>query len=301
MKKAVLFSILFCLAATFCFGQKNKTPDKKVLAKTAPAKTAQAETSSTKTIPVKTSSTKTSPAKTSSTKTPPAKTAPAKSASTKAALTKTSPTKISPIKTAPPKPKPLVVQNKPVEAKISDAEWTTLAAELNAENWDKSAPLALQFINRMKIDNEKKQLARLRYLYLYALAGKIFKLSETRNAAEEYAVREELTRASARFTGREFVLPARQFLYDCKAVVNYICTVKGGGNKLLRTTATGKGGAEIHSFDYVSFDEEIDLKGFAENKTFLGGTLRTVEFNDDLKKPWVMRLIFDKGFVRVVV
>lgn len=233
MKKAVLFLILFCAAANFCFGQTRKTPRRPV--KRTPAPT-------------------------------------------------------------------VIVENKTTAVtKISDAEWTTLADALAAEDWDKSAPLALRFLNRIKVDNEKKQLAQLRYLYLYALAGKTFKLAAGQNTVAETVVREELIRAAARFTGREFVLPARKFLYDCKGVVNYICAVKSGGNKLFRTTATGRDGTEIHSFDYVSFDEEIDLKGFAENKTFLGGVLRRVEFNDDLKKPWVMRLIFEKGFVRVVV
>jgi hypothetical protein len=29
----------------------------------------------------------------------------------------------------------------------------------------------------------------------------------------------------------------------------------------------------------------------------LGGTLKRAEFNQDLAKPWVMRLFFEKGFV----
>lgn len=195
-----------------------------------------------------------------------------------------------------------IAQSKLFDAKISDAEWTTLAAALDAEDWDKGAALASQFIKRLKTDDEKKQLARLRYLYLYALAGRVFKISSAPNAGEEtvLAVREELVRAAARFTGREFVLPARRYLPDCKNVVNYICAV-GAEKKLFRTTATAAGGTEIYSFDYVSFDRAVDLQAFTENKTFLGGVLRRAEFNDDLKQPWVMRLVFDGGFVRVVL
>ena len=206
-------------------------------------------------------------------------------------------------KTAQPKPAP-TAQTKTVaaaaETEISSTDWTTLAAALEREDWDVGASLARQFIDRLKIDNEKKQLARLRYSYLYALAGKIFRLSNAQNADAETSAREELIRAAARFTNREFVLPAREFLIDCKGVVNYICPAKDGGGKLFRTTATSKDGAEIHSFDYVAFDRAVDLKAFAGDKTFLGGVLRRVEFNDDLtKSPWLMRLVFDKGFVRV--
>lgn len=206
-------------------------------------------------------------------------------------------------------PKPATAQAKAVQkkpsanaaAEIPDVEWKTLSYALAAEDWDKSAPLALRFLNRLKVDNEKKQLAQLRYLYLYALAGKVFNSTNQHNDAGENNAREELVRAAARFTGRDFVLPAREFLYDCKNVVNYICAAKNGGDKLFRTTATGKGGTEIHSFDYVSFDEAVDLKFFASNKIFLGGTLRAVEFNYDLKQPWVMRLVFNKGFVSSAV
>lgn len=206
----------------------------------------------------------------------------------------------TPGKVVETKTKQTATPNK-IAAKITAAEWTTLSRFLAAEDWATSAALADRLLNRVKVDDEKKQIAQLRYIYLYALAGKIFKLAAQPNAIEENAVRVELVRAAARFAGKEFVLPARQFLGDCKNVVNYICTVKNSGNKVFRTTATGRSGAEIHSFDYISFDRTIDLKGFNENKTFLGGFLRKVEFNEDLKKPWIMRLIFNRGFVRVVV
>lgn len=195
--------------------------------------------------------------------------------------------------------KPKLIQAQ-VVAEFSDAEWKLLADSLVAENWDKSASLSAQLLNRVKIDGEKKQLAQLRYLYIYALAGKILKLQTAKNAVKINAVRGEMIRASADFTGKEFVLPPRQFLGDCRRAFNYVCAVKGD-DKALRSVSTDKNGTEIHSFDYISFDRNINLKGFTENKIFVGGILRKVEFNKDMSKPWVMRLVFDKGFARVVV
>lgn len=194
------------------------------------------------------------------------------------------------------KPKPSAANT----TEISAADWKTLADALTIENWEKSGALSLRFISRLKAENEKKQLARLRYFYLYSLSGKLFKLSAAKDAAGEKAVRGELKKSAAAFTGKEFVLPPRAFLGDCQKVFNYICTVKNN-DRALRTTATGKNGTEILSFDYVLFDEKISVKEFAGNKTFLGGYLRKTEFNDDLSKPWVMRLIFDKGFLRIVL
>jgi hypothetical protein len=100
--------------------------------------------------------------------------------------------------------------------------------------------------------------------------------------------------------GKEFLLPPRQFLSDCGQRVNYICPVKDNENAL-RVTATNKDATAILSFDYILFDTKVDLKEFTAKEAFLGGTLKNVEFNDDISKPWVMRLIFEKGFARVVV
>lgn len=183
---------------------------------------------------------------------------------------------------------------------ISDADWKSLADALFAEDWEKSSALASEFINLIKTDNQKKQLAQLRYLYLYALAGKILKLHEAKNADGETAAWYELKKAAASFTGREFILPPRKFAGECAQLFNYICTVKGN-EQALRSVATDRRGLEIHSFDYVLFEQKIALKGFNENKTFVGGILQKIEFNDSLEKPWIMRLVLSKGFARVVI
>jgi len=201
----------------------------------------------------------------------------------------------TPINTAKPQP----VQT-PTATTISDTEWKILTAALQTENWEKSALLASQYLQKIKIDNEKKQLAQLRYFYLYALAGKILTFSSAKKTLEENAAWKELDEAVGKFIGKEFVLPPRRLLNDCKEVLNYICAVTGN-DRALRVTATNKMGTAIHSFDYVGFDEKILSGEFAERETFLGGKLKTVEFNQDMSKPWVMRLIFEKGFVSLAV
>ncbi len=201
----------------------------------------------------------------------------------------------TPINTVKPQP----IQ-KPIITEVSDSEWKILTAALQSENWEKSAILASQYLQKIKIDNEKKQLAQLRYFYLYALAGKILTFSSAKKTLEENAAWKELDLAVGKFIGKEFVLPPRRLLNDCKEVLNYICAVTGN-DRALRVTATNKMGTAIHSFDYVGFDEKILSGEFAERETFLGGKLKTVEFNQDMSKPWVMRLIFEKGFVSLVV
>ncbi len=183
---------------------------------------------------------------------------------------------------------------------ISEKEWKILTDALLAEDWEKGAFFASLLVDRIKTDDEKKQLARLRYFYLYALAGKFLELSETKQTVKKEATLEELKKASQAFIGKEFLLPPRQFLSDCEGRVNFICPVKDN-EKALRVTATTKNATAIVSFDYVLFDAKLDFNELNATQAFLGGTLKKIEFNEDLSKPWIMRLIFEKGFIRVVI
>lgn len=316
MKKIVFSTILFCLPAVFCFGQKSSKPTPPVKAnnqkpaaavkpkqapnKTGGAKSVQAKTDKTKPTQVKNAKSTQSSEKTSILKPAGVKADKPKQPTVKTSGAKQSKPKLpTATKTLnPPAVKPKSFQNRPA-SEIADADWKSLAASLMAEDWNKSASLSARFISRLKIDNEKKQLAQLRYIYLYALAGKILTPAARKSPGGEKAAGDELRAVAATFEGEEFVLPPRRFLSDCRNVFNYICPVKGN-DRALRTTATGKNGTEIHSFDYVLFEQKVAVEKFAENKAFLGGTLRKIEFNDDTAKPWAMRLIFDKGFVKIV-
>lgn len=186
------------------------------------------------------------------------------------------------------------------DANVSDQEWKTLTDALFTEDWEKAAFFSSLLVDKIKTDDEKKQLARLRYFYLYSLAGKFLELSETKQTVKKDATLTELKKAAENFTGKEFLMPPRQYLSDCEGRVNYICAVKDN-EKALRVTATNKDATAIISFDYVLFDTNIDLKQLSTIQAFLGGTLQKVEFNNDPSKPWIMRLIFEKGFVRAIV
>lgn len=198
----------------------------------------------------------------------------------------------SPVKSIKPKP----IRTSVTLTEISGAEWKNLTDALKAEMWEKSAQLAARYLREIKIENNKKQLAQLRYFYLYALAGKILAFSDAKLAVEENAAWAELDAAIGNFTGKEFVLPPHQFLSDCKNSVNYICAVEDN-DRALRITETNRAGTAIHSFDYVLLNEKISPDKLIADKIFLGGNLKRAEFNQDLSKRWVMRLIFEKGFV----
>jgi len=183
---------------------------------------------------------------------------------------------------------------------ISDADWQALAAVLEKEDWKQSATLAAGHLQTLKSENEKKQVAQLRYIYLFSLAGQILTFNMQGNATEREKSWTELDKAMETLVNKEFVMPPRPFTTDCEKKLNVICQVKDTPNAF-RTTATNKEGNGIHSFDYVQLDQTIDLKEFNGKEAFVGGILQRAEYNEDKSKPWVLRLFFKKGFLRVVV
>jgi hypothetical protein len=187
-----------------------------------------------------------------------------------------------------------------VVTEISDAEWATLANALEKEDWKQSAALAAQHLQTLKTENDKKQIARLRYIYLFSLAGEILFFNAQGNALESEKAWTELDRIMETFIGKEFVMPPRPFTTDCEKKLNVICQVKDASDTF-RTTATNQEGNAIHSFDYVVLGAPADLREFDGKEAFLGGILRKAEYNEDKSKPWLLRLFFNNGFIRVVV
>jgi hypothetical protein len=183
---------------------------------------------------------------------------------------------------------------------VSDADWLALAAVLEKEDWKQSATLAAGHLQILKTENDKKQIAQLRYIYLFSLAGQILAYNAQSNAVEREKVWTEIDKAMESFINKEVVMPPRPFTTNCEKKLNVICQAKDTPNTF-RTTATNKEGNGIHSFDYVQLEQPVDIKEFNGKEAFIGGILRRAEYNEDLSKPWVLRLIFNNGFLRVVV
>lgn len=193
-------------------------------------------------------------------------------------------------KTAPQKQLAAAAAAAPEVAEIPAADWSAIVNALDKEDWTQAALLCSLSFGKLKTDNDKKQLAQLRYFYIYALAG---------DAARGKIPYTELERVVKGFIGKEFLMPSRQFLADCKSNVNYICPV-AGNDKALRVTATNKSASAIHAFEYVQMAEKVDVAENNGKRAFLGGNLQKAEINLYKSNLRIMRLIFDKGFVNIV-
>ena len=202
-------------------------------------------------------------------------------------------TRKSPAKPAPKKTVTVAQTSAPANPsaaiEIPAEEWNGIVKNIEAEDWNKSSVLTLAALKKLKNDNEKKQLARLRYFYIYSLTGKI---------AQKTMLPSELERISEAFVGQDFLMPSRQILADCTGKVNYVCTVKAD-EKSLRVTATSKS-ATIHSFEYVKLSDKFDASGNDGKEVFLGGKLQKIEigtYKDNIK---IVKLYFEDGFADLV-
>lgn len=175
-------------------------------------------------------------------------------------------------------------------AAISDAEWKKITDALDKENWAQAAASARLALGKLKADNDKKQLAQLRYFYIYALAGEV---------ADKTLAYSELQRIAGNFVGKEFLMPSRTILAKCSKNLNYICPVKTDESSL-RVTATNKDGSAIHFFEYVRLAEKPDFEKFSGHQAFVGGTLQKTELYAGESDVPIMRLVFERGFVNIV-
>lgn len=183
---------------------------------------------------------------------------------------------------------------------ISPDEWRTMATAFNREDWTLAAGLSAKHLATLTSDNEKKQLAQLRYLHLFALAGKVLAANDMNNAADAEKAWAEIDLALGKFVNKEIMLPPRPFAKECAKKLNVVCVAADTPNTM-RATSTNREGSAIHSFDYVAFENPIDIKEFDGRNVFLGGVLQRAEMNEDKTKPWVLRLVIKNGSLRVVL
>ncbi len=183
---------------------------------------------------------------------------------------------------ASPKPP---VSMAPEITEIPENEWAQIVKSLAAEDWNQTSWLASLGLKKLKNENEKQQLARLRYFYLYSLAGKVSQAKLTFT---------ELEKISEALLGQDFLMPSRKILADCKQALNYICAVKGY-SKTWRVTATNQAFTSIYSFEYVQLPEKFEIGANSGKEVVLGGKLKKIEFNPKKDVSWIMRLYFEQG------
>lgn len=190
------------------------------------------------------------------------------------------------------------VESEKIEITVED--WNDLESALRLEDWTKTAILSDQYLKKLIAETKDGKIARLRYIFLYALAGKVISYSFSGDREQEIAARNQLDKAAKDLVGKEFIFPVRKVLADCKGVVNYVCESKDNAG-YLRIAATNSAGTSIHFTEYIEMRRlKFDVKRFDKADVILGGKLAGVRLNPKRSNILVMTLQFEDGFVEKI-
>jgi len=170
---------------------------------------------------------------------------------------------------------------------FTEKEWNSILVAVDQENWMEVTKLSSAAFLKLKNENSRRHLARLRYIFLFANAGLV---------AQGALTTTQLKLIADSFAGKILIAPRRTILFDCEKRLNFICRVNGD-SKTLRVTATNKDASVIHFFEYFDLPTEFDAQRNDRKEAFLGGSLFSFEINQNLKKDWIIRLNFSDGFL----
>lgn len=180
---------------------------------------------------------------------------------------------------------------------ISEQDWRIMEDALLEDNWAKSARLSKDYLGKLKAETTDKQIARLRYIYLYSMAGKVLAYSFAEKQAEVDKAREELKKAASELIGKRFMFPTRRILSECNDVINYICPAKNKAGFLYVVAANSNGTVASPSIEYLDMGLKFDVEKHDKKSAVLTGNLRRIELNPEISNVWIMRMYFDDGFV----
>jgi hypothetical protein len=159
----------------------------------------------------------------------------------------------------------------------TDEEFEKVLVAVSNEDWNTALDLSSKYLRQMKAEDER--LPRLRYIYLYSVAGKV---SEGRM---EFA---DLAESAKQFIGKNVVLPYRPITRECHGDLNFICPAKDSPDKLV-VAATNKKGTTILAFEYVQLKEAFDFASHEEEPASIVGIIQAIVPNPNKSRALVMR------------
>jgi hypothetical protein len=180
-------------------------------------------------------------------------------------------------------------QQAPVSQALSNEEWEKLFSALETEDWEKSVELSKQYLARLKTEDPKKSLARLRYVLLFSSAGKVTmgKMSY-----------EELQKVVDPLVGTEVQLPYGKILLDCHVNFGALC-LKPKGNHDLTVASANQTATNIHAFVYTDLTGEIDHDALVGKFGAVRGVIESIQYNRNQSKIWLMRVFLKDGSIEL--
>ncbi len=168
-------------------------------------------------------------------------------------------------------------------------QWKSLLKALSTEDWDSAYRLSGTLLEQTKTENSEKELAKLRYMFLYSAAGRVLAGKMTYD---------ELEKVVKPFVGTEVVLPFRTVLAQCGIGnnLNFICA-DNKDKKSLLVPATNQKGTTILIFEYYKFKDDPKLAGLAGSDVSLYGTITSIVPNPNRSDLIILRIYVEDAKV----
>jgi hypothetical protein len=172
---------------------------------------------------------------------------------------------------------------------VPEKQWQELLTAVSGEEWDAAFGLSSKLLKQAKEDDGEKTLARLRYIHMYAAAGRV---TEGRMSFEE------LEKALQGLAGKEVVLPYREITQECGGALNVICPSQGARDRLF-VSASNRTGTSILAFEYVQLKEDFDAEQHEGRQASIGGVIQRIAPNPNKSRAIVMRVYITEGYVNL--
>jgi len=170
---------------------------------------------------------------------------------------------------------------------VSDDDFQKVLVAASTEDWDSAVALSSKFLKQMKADD--KRITRLRYIYLYAAAGKVT------DGKMDF---DDFTQSAKEFVGKEIELPYRPIKLECKGGMNFICPSNDKPDRVM-IAATNKTGTSILAFEYVQLKEPFDFARHEGDKASISGKIDAIVPNPNKSRFLVMRLYVSDGVINL--
>jgi hypothetical protein len=178
---------------------------------------------------------------------------------------------------------------KPDNTRKEDTQtWNSMVNALDKEDWSEAFRFSTSLLEQIKTEDKDKRLARLRYIHLYAAAGKVL------DRKMSYDDLETLVKP---FVGKEIVFPYRPVTEDCsRGSLNFICS-KSDNKKSLLVPGTNKNGTTILVFEYYKFKDDPKLSRYVGKSIAFSGKVTSIVPNPNRSNLIILRIYVDDATV----
>jgi hypothetical protein len=181
---------------------------------------------------------------------------------------------------------PVAAQKTKTPVQLTESQWQGIFTALRNENWTAAFNLSGKYLKQLKDNDKAKSIANLRYIYLYAAAGKV---------SEGTMSFAEIAKYVKTLIGKKVVMPYRQIAQECQGSFNFICPTDAKNKAIV--AAANKKGTTVHSFEYIQLKENLDFAKHEGEKAAIAGVIRSIVPKPNKSKLIILRIYISDGYL----